>query len=82
MLSGRFNILSGQKLTVKQENSFVKKKIKWPFYRCENMDYLTLEGPGRQTVDSRSTSGVPLKSLGHDGSNEQVGGIKIERTAL
>ena len=26
------------------------------------------EGPGRQTVDTRSTSGVPLKTWGYDGS--------------
>ena len=29
-----------------------------------NLSYLTLEGPGRQTVDTRSTSGVALKTLG------------------
>ena len=32
-------------------------------------DFLTLEGPGRQTVETRSTSGIPLKTLGYDGSN-------------
>ena len=37
---------------------------------CTNLSYLTLEGPGRQTVDTRSTSGVPLKSLGYNGSNK------------
>ena len=28
---------------------------------------------GGQTVDTRSTSGVPLKSLGYNGSNELCG---------
>ena len=28
------------------------------------------EGPGRQTLDTRSTSGVPLTKFGYDGSNE------------
>ena len=34
-----------------------------------NLSYLTLEEPGRQTFDTRSTSGVPLETLGYDGSN-------------
>ena len=29
----------------------------------------TLEVPERQTVDTRSTSGLPLKTWGYDGSN-------------
>ena len=33
-----------------------------------NLSYLTLERPGRQTVDTRSTSGVPLKTFGYDGT--------------
>ena len=37
------------------------------------LDILTLEGAGRQTVDTRSTSGLPLKSLGYKGSNELLG---------
>ena len=40
---------------------------------CTNLGYVTLERPGRQTVDTRSTSGVPLKSLGYNGSNELLG---------
>ena len=32
-----------------------------------NLGYLTLECPGRRTVDTKITSGVPLKTLGHDG---------------
>ena len=31
--------------------------------------YLTLEGPGCQTVDTRSTAGVVLKTLGYSASN-------------
>ena len=34
-----------------------------------NLGYLTLEGPGRQTVDTTSTSGVLLKTLGYNASN-------------
>ena len=57
MLSGMFNILSGQKLAVRKGKFFREKKRKWTFYCCESMDYIetTLEGPGRQTVDTRST---------------------------
>ena len=33
------------------------------------LGYLTLEGPGRQTVDTRSTSGVAPKTLGYNASN-------------
>ena len=35
--------------------------------------HLTLGRSGGQTVDTRSTSGVPLKSLGYNGSNELCG---------
>ena len=38
-----------------------------------NLGFLTLEGHGRQTNDSRSTSGVPLKSHGYGGSNGLCG---------
>ena len=34
---------------------------------------LNLEGAVRQTVDTRSTSGLPLKSVGYDGSNGLCG---------
>ena len=34
-----------------------------------NLDYLTSEGPGRQTVDTRLGAGLVLGSLGYDGSN-------------
>ena len=48
---------------------FVQKKTtsKSPFLVDMNLGYLTLEGPGRQTVESRPTSGLPLKTLGYDG---------------
>ena len=35
--------------------------------------HLTLGEPGGQTVDTRSTSGLPLKSFGYNGSNELLG---------
>ena len=34
-----------------------------------NLSYLTLEGPGHQTVDTRSTAGVALKTLEYNASN-------------
>ena len=38
------------------------------------------EGPGRQTVGTRSTSGVPLKTWGYDElAMREVVGIKIEK---
>ena len=50
--------------------NFVQKNIsKSPILVDTNLGYLTLEGPGRQTVDTRSTSGVPLKTLGSVASN-------------
>ena len=45
------------------------KKSKNDLFLDTNLGFLTLEGPGHQTVDTRSTSGVPLKTLGHNGSN-------------
>ena len=32
-------------------------------------DVLTLEGAGRQRIDTMSTFRVPLKTLGYNGSN-------------
>ena len=46
-----------------------KNAPKLPFLVYTNLGCLTLEGPGRQTVDTRSTSGLPLKTWGYDGSN-------------
>ena len=47
----------------------VKKTLKNDLFT----DFLTLEGLGRQTVETRSTSGLPLKPLGYDGSNGLFG---------
>ena len=53
-----------------QENRFfASKKTKFPILVDTNLGDLILEGPGQQTVDTRSTSGLPLKSLGYNGSN-------------
>ena len=41
-----------------------KHTSKSPFLVDTNLGYLNLEGPGRQTVDTRRTSGLPLKTLG------------------
>ena len=42
-----------------------------------NLDCVTLEGAGGQTVDSRSTSGVLLKTLGQDALNELCGRLEL-----
>ena len=58
-----------QKLTVWPENRFFAKKkttLKSPILDT-NLGYLSLEGPGRQTVDTRST-------WGYDGTNLLYGG--------
>ena len=45
---------------------FVQRNTsKSPILVCTNLGYLTLGGPGRQTVDTRSKSGLPLKTLGY-----------------
>ena len=64
---------------------FLHKKCtsKSPILVDMNLGYLTLEGPGRQTVNTKSTSGLPLKTYGVLRFNLamwEVGGIKIERT--
>ena len=46
-----------------------KNTSKTAIFVCTNLSYLTLEGPGRQTVDTRSTAGVALKTLGNTASN-------------
>ena len=43
------------------------------FLAARNRHHLTLGRSGGQTVDTRSTSGLPLKSLGYNGSNELLG---------
>merc|ERR1712117_167896 len=50
-----------------------KKTKKQPFLGEKYRHHLTLGRSGGQTVDTRSTSGVPLKSLGYNGSNELCG---------
>ena len=54
-----------------QENRFFAKKhtSKSPFLVATNLGYLILEGPGWHTVDTRSTSGLPLETWGYDESN-------------
>ena len=47
-----------------------KREVCWKLKITNNLwDILTLKGGGRQTVDIRSTFGVPLKSFGYNGSN-------------
>ena len=46
-----------------------KNTYKPHFWADKNRQHPTLGGPGGQTIDSRSTSGLPLKSLGYNGSN-------------
>ena len=63
-----------QKLTIWPGKSilyfFAKKNTsKSPILLDTNLGYLTLEGPGRQMVDTRSTSRLPLKTWGYGSSN-------------
>ena len=65
-----------------RENLFSLKKIlKRPFSAAENWHHFISGGPGGKTVDTRSTFGAPLKTLGYNGSNYvakwKVGGKKI-----
>ena len=49
---------------------FVQKNTsKTAIFVCTNLSYLTLEGPGRQTVHTWSTSGLVLKTWGYNVSN-------------
>ena len=53
-----------------RENLFSLKKIlKRPFSAAENRHHFISGGPGGKTVDTRSTFGAPLKTLGYNGSN-------------
>merc|ERR1712203_409523 len=53
---------------------FVQKNTKKKgFFAAVFRHHLTLGRSGGQTVDTRSTSGLPLKSLGYNGSNELCG---------
>ena len=71
-------------MTVWQEKSLLcqKNKSKLPTLVDTNLGYLTFEGPGRQTVDARSTLGLPRKlgGMSHITMTVQtsyVGGRKV-----
>ena len=53
----------------KKIDSLKKNTSKSPILVDTKLVHLTLEGPGRQIVDTRSTSRVPLKTLGYNASN-------------
>ena len=63
--------MNRHQLTVWPGKSILCKKntSKSPILVDTNLGYLVLAGPGRQTVDTRSTFGVPLKTLGYNSSN-------------
>ena len=52
-----------------RKTDFVQKKSKLPFLVDTNLGYPPFEGPGQQTADTRSASGLPLKTLGYGSSN-------------
>jgi len=53
-----------------QENQFVQKYTsKTAIFLYKNLSYLILEGSGRQTVNTRLTSAVSLKTLVYNASN-------------
>ena len=57
-------------------NRISSKKNPQNYLKCWSTFWifsLTLKGAGRQTVDTRSTFGIPLKSLECNGSNELCG---------
>ena len=64
-------VMNRQKLTVWPGKSILCKKTpqKTAIFVCTNLSYLTFEGPERQTVDTRSTSGLALKPLGYYASS-------------
>ena len=51
-----------------------KKTPKWPIVVDTNLDCVTLGGAGGQTVETSTTSVVPLKTLEYNASNERCGG--------
>ena len=55
-------------LQVDSQNVTKRNTSKMTILVCTNLSYLTLEGPGRQTVDTRSTFGLALKTLGYNTS--------------
>ena len=67
-------------IDIRQSRRNYLRLIRWPgptIYHqgCSHFeeyiisDVLTLKGAGRQTIDTRSTFGEPLKSLGYNGLN-------------
>ena len=58
--------MNRQKLTVRPGKSILCQKTpqKTAIFVCRNRSYLTLKGPVRQTVDTRSTTGGPWKLWG------------------
>ena len=50
-----------------------KKTLKQPIVVDTNLDFVTLGGTGGQTVETSSTSVVPLKTLEYNASNEPCG---------
>ena len=62
--------------------NFQKNTLKTsPNYK-QLWDILALKIDGCQTVDTRSTFGVPLKSLGYNGSNELLGRSVASKLSL
>merc|ERR1712020_674826 len=59
-----------------------KNTYKQPFLGDKYRHHLTLGRSGGQTVDTRSTSGVPLKSLGYNGSNDLCGRSVASKLSL
>ena len=56
-----------------QNTILPKKKPKTAFLGWQKWTPLSLRGAGGQTVHNRSTFGVPLKTYGHNASNEVCG---------
>ena len=54
-----------------KENQFFARKnnLKIAYFGVRESGLPDFGSPGRQTVDTTSTSGLPLKILGYDGSN-------------
>ena len=55
-----------------------KKGLKMACFGGHYSGRVTLEGAGGQTGDLQSTFGAPLKSLGHNASNELCGSIGLK----
>ena len=70
-----FRICNRRKWTVLPGNLILSKNNpkKRPFWGDANRTLLTLGGAGGLTVETGSTIGVPLKTLGYNASNELCG---------